>query len=433
VSRKKKTEQFRAAIADRRSDPLEEPKTTPIRKSDSGYFAGHTYSTLDAPQRLVDLSTGLPSLTTLFSDLRPVAESNSGTTVLYVHLPSNELIEERFGWETLEAYGSLVGNYLTSFARDLRHGRDHCVLLRAFADDYLIAFPRHDGDEETPAALAEGMRRHLQAMDEDLASLHEVYVGLATLSQFGKIHPERRLYRGIQRAQQEATDVGRQRISAQTRLLDQCIKRRDFHLVYQRELRNPHVLFNVAEQGGRVWPLSRLLRRMAVEAVAQVPDQRLMFINIHPDDIEDPELLSGEPFVVENAARIVLEVTERATIKDFDRFRHHMDTLRQVGVRIAVDDLGSGYAALSSVAELNPDFIKFDMTLIRQIDESPIRQNLLRNMIAFAVDAGARVIGEGVETEQELETLGELGCHCVQGFYLARPAPEFLDAIALDQ
>ena len=193
----------------------------------------------------------------------------------------------------------------------------------------------------------------------------------------------------------------------------------------EQQLRNPHVLFSIAEQGGRIWPLSRLLRTLAVDALPLMPEHALLFINLHPEDFDDPELISGDPRITEHASRLILEVTERAAITDFARFSRNVQPLRDAGVRIAVDDLGSGYAALSSVTEINPDFIKFDMTLIRDIDASPIRQNLLRNMISFAGDTGTEVIAEGVETKEELATLRELGSDYVQGYYLGRPKPDF--------
>jgi len=420
------------------------------RKSTIDPLFSSSTSTLDAPRRVVDLTTGLPSLTTLFAELRPVLEAGD-VTILYLHMASNAIIEERFGWEALEAYMSLVNNYLSGFAQELRRDRNHCVVVRAFADDYVVLMPSTASDDRLNARITEGMSRHIHAIDEDVAALHEMYVGLTQLKPFPKFHPERLLYRGIQLAQTEATDVGRQKISQQTRILDRCIGRPScFNIVYQplvaiddhsifayeglvrcsqQELRNPHVLFNVAEQGGRIWPLSRLLRRKTVEPVTRMPDTSLLFINLHPADFEDPELLKPEPYIEQHAPRIVLEVTERAAIGDYDAFRKNIATLRDIGLRIAVDDLGSGYAALSAAAELDPEFIKFDMTLIRDIDQSPIRQNLLRNMVSFAVEAGSQVVAEGVETPQELEVLRELGCHFVQGYYLAKPAPPFTEII----
>jgi EAL domain-containing protein (putative c-di-GMP-specific phosphodiesterase class I) len=410
-------------------------------------------SSLDAPRRIFDLTTGLPSLTTLFADLRYVIDRHEGTTIFYVHLSSNRIIEERYGWEALEAYVELVHNYLGRLSQDVRREREHCIVTRAFADDYVVLMPRLGDDAALSSRIVGEMNRHIAAVDSDLAALHEVYVGRAHVTPFPKIHPERLLYRGIQQAQTEATDVGRQKLSAQVRVLDGCLAaaQKRFSIVYQplvrlddmsifayealarcshEQLRNPHVLFNVAEQGDRVWPLSRRLRKLAVTPEVELPSGALLFVNLHPSDFEDPQLLEPEEHILALADRLVLEVTERAAIGDFNTFRANIDKLRALGLRVAIDDLGSGYAALSAAAELDPEFIKFDMTLIRDIDQSPIRQNLVRNMVAFAVEAGAQVVAEGVETEAELNTVRDLGCHLVQGFLLARPAPPFVTEIS---
>jgi EAL domain-containing protein (putative c-di-GMP-specific phosphodiesterase class I) len=427
----------------------DKPNGSPIKRK-KRVSTTSSASTLDAPRRLVDLSTGLPSLTSLFSDMLPVVEHSRGTTVFYVHIPSSAIVEERFGWEALEAYRGLIANYIIGFAQDLRRDRTHCVLVRTYADDFALITPQGDNDEHIPTQLADGITRHLSAIDDETAPLLNVYVGVHRSPPLSRIHPERRLYRSIQQAQTEATDVERQQLSTQVRFLDRCIAQRQFLMLYQpivrledhaiygyealvrcqqKELHKPHVLFNVAEQGERVWPLSRLLRGIAASSVPNMPDETYMFINMHPLDFGDPKLLEPEPTLAEHAGRIILEVTERATILDRERFPEQLRQLRDIGVGIAVDDLGSGYSSLSMVAELNPDFIKIDMTLIRSIDQSPVRQNLLRNMVSFAQDMGALVVAEGVETLEELKTVHDLGCHFVQGFYLAMPSPPFITTI----
>ncbi len=197
----------------------------------------------------------------------------------------------------------------------------------------------------------------------------------------------------------------------------------------QQELKNPHILFNVAEQGNRIWPLSRLLRRIALDSMPEMPKESVMFVNLHPLDFDDPELIKPDSPLTRHAGRLVLEVTERAAIQNLESFRERLKILRELGMEIAIDDLGSGYSALSLVAELDPDYIKLDMTLIRGIDESPVRQNLVRNMVSFAADLGARVVAEGVETREELQTVMELGAQFVQGYYLSMPEPPFVQTI----
>jgi len=118
----------------------------------------------------------------------------------------------------------------------------------------------------------------------------------------------------------------------------------------------------------------------------------------------------------------VLEITERTAIKDYPKFRERLKIFREMGYRFAVDDAGSGYAGLGSIANLEPDFIKLDISLINAIDTNFIKQNLVETMVRFANDHGAMVIAEGVERAEEFKTVRDLGVHLVQGFFLHRPS-----------
>jgi EAL domain-containing protein (putative c-di-GMP-specific phosphodiesterase class I) len=152
------------------------------------------------------------------------------------------------------------------------------------------------------------------------------------------------------------------------------------------------------------------------------PDQ-LLFLNVDPHDFADPEL---DGLTVADPRRVVIEITERTAIKDYPRFRERLQGFRDRGFRIAVDDAGSGYAGLGSIANLEPDFIKLDISLINSIDTNFIKQNLVETMVRFAEEHGAMVIAEGVERAEELETVKRLGVHLVQGFFLH--PPKTLDA-----
>ena len=185
--------------------------------------------------------------------------------------------------------------------------------------------------------------------------------------------------------------------------------------------RNPTVLFDAAIQRGAIWRLGRLVRSIAPRALEKLPPDLLLFVNLHPAEVSDPELaLSVDPLL---ASRIVFELTERGAIGDFDRFREHIDKLRALGFRIALDDLGAGYASLNAVALLEPDFVKIDMTIVRGIEDSLSRTRLVRRIVEFANDQGIRVIAEGVETEAEAEAIVSLGCHLMQGYLFGRPRP----------
>ena len=104
------------------------------------------------------------------------------------------------------------------------------------------------------------------------------------------------------------------------------------------------------------------------------------------------------------------------------KFRERLRIFRERGFRFAVDDAGSGYAGLGSIANLEPDFIKLDISLINGIETNFIKQNLVETMVKFANDHGAKVIAEGVERADEFEMVKSLGVHLVQGFFLHRPS-----------
>ena len=191
-------------------------------------------------------------------------------------------------------------------------------------------------------------------------------------------------------------------------------------------IRQPKILFDVAVHAGAVWKLSRLIRERVATYVESMPANTLLFMNLHPADLDDPQLLEGECHFKQCYNRMVFEITERASIPDFGRSRANIRKLKQMGYRFAVDDLGAGYASLNSIALLEPDFIKIDMMLVRGIRANSLQARLVRRIVDFANDANIKVIAEGIETIEEQQTLVELGCHWIQGYYIGRPQKHFV-------
>lgn len=183
----------------------------------------------------------------------------------------------------------------------------------------------------------------------------------------------------------------------------------------------PSELFDSAVRSGQIWRLGRLGREAVAQLIRGVDPEMTLFLNLHPAEIEDPELTRPGYVLRDFAQRIVFEITERASILDFDHFRKQMQRLRAAGYRFAVDDLGAGYASLSSVALLDPDFIKIDMSIIRNLQRDQRRYGLVQRIVDFANDHGIQVVAEGIENESEAQTAAELGCHLLQGYHLGRP------------
>ncbi|WP_380176322.1 EAL domain-containing protein [Kineococcus sp. DHX-1] len=144
-------------------------------------------------------------------------------------------------------------------------------------------------------------------------------------------------------------------------------------------------------------------------------------LNVSPSTITTPGFLRRLQALPLD--RVVVEITEHSAVADYTALLQALEPLRRNGLRIAVDDTGAGYASLSHVLAMLPDFIKLDISLVRGIDADTSRRALAAGLVTFAQATGARIIAEGIETAAELAVLRELGVGLGQGYHLARPAP----------
>jgi EAL domain-containing protein (putative c-di-GMP-specific phosphodiesterase class I) len=197
--------------------------------------------------------------------------------------------------------------------------------------------------------------------------------------------------------------------------------------------RSPDQLFSAAERLGRVQELGRVIRAHVSADIASAPPDSVLFVNLHASDLTDGELYSPNAALSAHASRIVLEITERKSLDGVADVRSRMADLRKLGYRIAVDDLGAGYAGLSCFNLLEPEIVKLDMALIRGIDSEPRKRALVESMIRVCVqDLGMQVVCEGVETVEERDVLKALGAPLFQGYLFGRPAREFQPPRELD-
>lgn len=198
-------------------------------------------------------------------------------------------------------------------------------------------------------------------------------------------------------------------------------------LMRSREATLPHpgAVLDAAEQLGRLDELGRTIRELTARSIPTASGDPAFFVNLHVRDLLDPTLLEATSPLAPYAHQIVLEVTERASLAEVPDVRQRIAILREMGFRIAVDDLGAGYAGLTSFALLEPEFVKLDMSLIRDVHQSPTKRKVVRSMVNLAQDMGMLVVGEGVECVEESDTLIELGCDFLQGYLFAKPAPPF--------
>jgi EAL domain-containing protein (putative c-di-GMP-specific phosphodiesterase class I) len=187
----------------------------------------------------------------------------------------------------------------------------------------------------------------------------------------------------------------------------------------------PDLVLDAAERLNALPRLGRKVRALAAAAMVQADPSATLFINLHPLDLADEELFDTLAPLTHIASRVVLEVTERAAVEEVDAVERRVHQLRERGFRIAVDDLGAGYAGLSSFALLEPEIVKLDVSLLRDIDQSPVKQKLVASMTALCKDMGFLVVAEGIETPAERDCVVSLGCDLLQGFLFARPGRPF--------
>lgn len=190
-------------------------------------------------------------------------------------------------------------------------------------------------------------------------------------------------------------------------------------------LPNPGAILDAAERLERVSELGRAIRAAAAAPMHGAPPGSLLFVNLHSRDLLDATLFSSDTPLARIADRVVLEITERAALDDVEDARDRIANLRASGFRIAVDDLGAGYAGLTSFVLLEPELVKLDMTLIRDIDQQPMKRTLVRSVTHLCRELGFQVVAEGVETAAERDAVIECGCDLIQGYLLARPGRPF--------
>ncbi|MBC8067691.1 MAG: EAL domain-containing protein [Deltaproteobacteria bacterium] len=187
-------------------------------------------------------------------------------------------------------------------------------------------------------------------------------------------------------------------------------------------LSGPLSVLRAAEEHGLIDRLAEAVAQRATAILDRLPLEHRLFVNLHPEELRDSDALDERLRLMQrHASRVVLEITERSSLADAVGWERSIETISRRGFTIAVDDLGSGYSSLSVLAELQPRYIKIDMSIVRDIDKVPRKQRLFDLLCRFADATDALVVAEGIETAAESETVQRCGAHLLQGYLYARP------------
>lgn len=188
---------------------------------------------------------------------------------------------------------------------------------------------------------------------------------------------------------------------------------------------DPPSLLGAAERLGRLPELDhRIFQRVAGD-LGDGPDGALAFVNVHPRTLDDAELFLEHNPLLPYAERVVFEITERSSLEQVVGVQEKIEALRELGFRVAVDDLGAGYAGLTSLALLRPEFVKIDKSLTAEIEGSHTSAKLVGSLASACRELGLRVLAEGVERAGQRDQLVALGCELLQGYLYGRPGKGF--------
>lgn len=266
------------------------------------------------------------------------------------------------------------------------------------------------------------------------------------------LHPERMIERALEEALTQARHQQRADDLLELERLEDILLRERVATSYQAIMRmqestvmgyealsrgprgsgfeSADVLFTAAETHGLRIELDRLCRRRALLSSGRIPSNAKIFVNTLPATMRDPQF-RGKALIdfLDKAQvspdRIVIEITEKEVIENYEMFRDTMANFTDLGMKFAVDDVGAGYSGLESIAKLKPSYLKIDFSLVHEVHASEVNRKMVEAIISLGHGIGAEVIAEGIEKSEELQVLQAKGVDYGQGYYLQRPdAPQ---------
>jgi EAL domain-containing protein (putative c-di-GMP-specific phosphodiesterase class I)/CheY-like chemotaxis protein len=408
-----------------------------------------------------DEITGLPTLAQAQVEVQRELAEHHHLGLMYVSLDGIFGLEQVQGFEAVDEVFRVVGQKLLD-AKGAFLREEDFISISSLGNAFLIILaPSREQkaiDEQDMRMIKERLETNLIAhledeLEEMLLAKIQVYVGYARLAQSPKVRFRRALLQAIEDATRGIQIEREENYNRLVDELDRVLANQEITSVYQpvvnlddfsvlgyevlargpmqSSLHRPDVLFDVARDQGRVEELDRICRMIAARGGATLPDDTLRFINTEPvnlffrarSDLFIEEFVEATPEHLRS--KTVMEITEKSIIDDFGHFREVVAKLREHGFRIAIDDAGAGYSGLQTIVEIEPDFIKLDISLIRNLDTSVVKQKLVKTLKDFCVSAGITLIAEGVETEEQLASLKELQIPYAQGYLFAYPGSPY--------
>jgi EAL domain-containing protein (putative c-di-GMP-specific phosphodiesterase class I) len=407
---------------------------------------------------LHDTDTDLPTLPAVLEDVRRLSEQHGSLGLVYLDLAGAGSLEALHGWQ---AYDDVVRAFAAALralrAERLLSARDVAAMLAVRSDKFVlfVAGPGSVALDQTglDAFVARLRQRLLELFATRLpaqaAGPLTFYEGHALMYRDPMLRAERMVHRALDqalfmalrsRAQEEDRRVqsldalirGQQVVTLYQPILELRGLRVVGHEVFSRgpagaEVEDPDVMFLLAERSGRLPDLERLCRSRALASARRhLTGDGKLFLNTSAATLREGQAAALAAEVEREGLTsrdVVLEITERVAGGERQPHQATLRELKRHGFAIAIDDMGAGYASLQSVVEIEPEYLKFDVSLVHNIDRNLIKRSLLETLVELAGKIRAQVVAEGIEVESELDTLRQIGVPLGQGRLLAPPSP----------
>ncbi len=397
-----------------------------------------------------------------FDDIRQMLVEHQSLALLYIDASGLSAIEQDYGSQVYEDVLRLLTNLITEMRGEQTRLEDLVTINEKHGDVFLIFLskkrkerPFGRGDLEN---LADRIHRYLSKRIYRMTCSYlrgrpKVNIGYGLVLHNPLINEERLILKLIEEARRMSKFQSYRFDVKNKELLQEIILKEDIRTVFQpivnmrepsilgyealargprgSEFESPYMLFDIAMESDLMFELDRLCRRKALMSAAELEPEHKLFVNTLPMTIRDPDfhdhaMIESLDSMKLDPSRIVLEVTERLAIENYDLFTEAMNYFTDIGFAVAVDDMGAGYSGLEKVVHLKPTYLKFDLLMVREIDSSFVKREMLKAISSLAENVGAHVVAEGIETEKELLTLLDLGITYGQGFLFSRPSPAFV-------
>jgi EAL domain-containing protein (putative c-di-GMP-specific phosphodiesterase class I)/DNA-binding response OmpR family regulator len=397
-----------------------------------------------------DATTEVPTLAVVVDELRRVVESGDALQVYCVEIEPLFSVAERDRWDAFDALRREFVRGLQVLVVPILGNEVIMATSHAGANDF-YCFIR-DANRGNQAQVARDLERRARSMihavvvDPSIVDEVAIFAGGA-VTEAQPIFAPRILYNAVREAKDNAERRERRFLNAMREQLIRAVREHAIRTIFQpildlrtkqiigyealsrgpagSDIESPEVIFELARDFDLVWDLESLCISNVEPFLGELSSRGYLFFNLESLFIQQLQQRGTEVFekFFKYHQNVVIEVTERSAIRDYPTFRRTLHQLKSLGFKIAIDDCGSGYATLESVAELRPHYLKVGHSLVHNVEYDAIRRQLVDLVARAAKTIGATTIAEAIETEGQLNVCRELGITEGQGFLFARPAP----------